>query len=349
MARASRVSVPNIDRSMTFPNPGGQTQRNPRPGHTRTRPFSILALCLLPCTAMGDDTRSLTVMSFNSWHQWSQVTDGFEKAKKAIQRSGAEVVGLQESSPEVVEKMAAALGWHHAKGGPGSVQILSKHRIAESIVDPGDTQGRFIGAKILVGDDPDQELKFFSIHLDYRFYGPYAAKALKATEESVLEENARSERLEQVESILRTIQDDLTNADRTPVILTGDFNVPSHLDWTEERREKHGGLTIRWPETLRFEQAGLRDSFRVAHPDPKKTPGDTWSSIHKQAEPQDRIDFVLFKGAALTVKNSRTFTTEVETTTGVWGSDLKGIAANTWPSDHEAVVTEFEWAPSKKP
>ena len=43
--------------------------------------------------------------------------------------------------------------------------------------------------------------------------------------------------------------------------------MPSHLDWTEAVRDQHAGLIVTWPETKRFEDAGLRDTFRMAHPD----------------------------------------------------------------------------------
>lgn len=301
----------------------------------------LLAIALSAHAGAGDGPRELTVMSFNSWHQWRQVRDGFGKAKEAILRSGADIVGLQESSPETVEKMAAALGWHHAKGGSGSVQILSRHPVLDSIGGTGIGGDRMLGARIRIDGDAERDVILFNIHLDHRFYGPYAAREEGATEDSVLAENTRSDRLAQVGAILDSIRADLGRADRTPVILTGDFNVPSHLDWTDARRDHHAGLKIRWPETLRFEEVGLRDSFRVAHPDPRDHPGETWSPIHKEGEPQDRIDFILFKGKALEVVRSSTFTTQVQTTTGRWGGDTEAVADNTWPSDHAAVITVF--------
>jgi len=48
----------------------------------------------------AEEKTGFTVMSFNCWHQWSRVDDGFAKAAKAIRESGADLVGLQESSPD---------------------------------------------------------------------------------------------------------------------------------------------------------------------------------------------------------------------------------------------------------
>ncbi|MFE9030786.1 hypothetical protein ACFYOA_31765 [Streptomyces iakyrus] len=83
-----------------------------------------------------------------------------------------------------------------------------------------------------------------------------------------------------------------------PVIRTGDFDTPSHLDWPD----------VPWPVTQAAEKAGLRDSYREAHPGPAAGPGHTWSPVHREhedgsgrPEPHDRIDYVLHNGQALRV------------------------------------------------
>ncbi|MBG9733118.1 hypothetical protein [Paenibacillus alvei] len=43
-----------------------------------------------------------------------------------------------------------------------------------------------------------------------------------------------------------------------PMFLTGDFNVPSHLDWTEETKEGHFGVTVEWPVSKRLKQLHFR-------------------------------------------------------------------------------------------
>lgn len=305
----------------------------------------ILSLLSFDRSAAEEKKEGFTVMSFNCWHQWSRVDDGFAKAAKAIRASGADLVGLQESSPESAKRMAAELGWHHAEGGTGSVQILSRHPVVEALQDKGIGTDRLIGARIRLPGPPPREVVLFSTHLDYQHYGPYEARAKGASAESVLAVNRRSERLAQVEALVASIQPLLAAADQTPVVLTGDFNVPSHLDWTVATAGEHGGIgPVAWPESLRLAQAGLVDSFRLKHPDPGADPGTTWSTIHKAGEPQDRIDFIYHKGAGLRVTASRAFSTAVETTVGAWGSDTAAVTGNTWPSDHAAVLTSYAWA-----
>jgi endonuclease/exonuclease/phosphatase family metal-dependent hydrolase len=126
---------------------------------------------------------------------------------------------------------------------------------------------------------------------------------------------------------------DESSADGVPVVLVGDFNCPSHLDWPD----------VVWPVTKAAEEAGFADSYREAHPDPAAAPGHTWSPIHAvhedgsgRPEPQDRIDYVLHRG--LTVRDARTVVT---------GSPhpWPDVTDNDWPSDHAAVVTTFAPAP----
>lgn len=114
-----------------------------------------------------------------------------------------------------------------------------------------------------------------------------------------------------------------------PCVLVGDFNSPSHLDRPD----------VEWPVTKAAEEAGLRDSYREAHPDPIAHPGHTWSPVHplhedgsRRPEPQDRIDFVLHRG--LRVLDS-------ETCVSGHPRPWPDVEHNEWPSDHAAVITTF--------
>lgn len=309
---------------------------------------ALLPLFLLPGTmsAVEKNQDHFTVMSFNCWHQWSRVDDGFAKAAKAIRESGADLVGLQESSPESARRMAAELGWHAAEGGTGAVQILSRHPIVEAFHGEGIVKQRLIGARVRLAASPPRDVILFSAHLDHRHYGPYEARKEGATAASVLAENRRSERGAQLEAVLAALRPLLAAAEETPVLLVGDFNVPSHLDWTAATAAEHGGMgPVAWPESLRLAEAGFVDSFRQAHPDPAARPGTTWSPIHQGDEPQDRIDFIHHHGGGLRVTRSRTFTTAVEITVGAWGADTAPVTGNTWPSDHAAVLTTYALVP----
>ena len=134
--------------------------------------------------------------------------------------------------------------------------------------------------------------------------------------------------------------------DKVPLIVCGDFNSPSHLDWIESTKEMHGGWAIRWPATYLLQKStGLIDTFREIYPDPLKTPGITWSTVHGASgsqwdylipEPLDRIDYIFRKGDQLKTRDSFVYsgTEKME--------NIPNHFYNDYPSDHYAVVTDFE-------
>jgi endonuclease/exonuclease/phosphatase family metal-dependent hydrolase len=280
-----------------------------------------------------------SVMTYNVWKGWSQVDEGFRKGLDSIRASRADIVGLQEASPDLAGRISGELGWFRADKGNGSPQIVSRFPVVESMA-----MERLIGARIRISESPVRDIVIFNCHLDYRFYGPYAAMKPGATADSVLREEQRSERAAEMERMLGFMKSRLDEADSLPVFLTGDFNSPSHLDWTAAAAHLHGGVgAVAWSPSIQIAGAGMTDAFRAIHPDPVKDPGFTWSPVHKEGEKQDRIDFIHHKGGGVRARNARVFTTRVETTVGPWGSAADGAAVrkNTWPSDHAAVVVEY--------
>jgi endonuclease/exonuclease/phosphatase family metal-dependent hydrolase len=298
-----------------------------------------LASAVLLVACAGAKEVQFNLMSYNIWQSWSQVDDGFRKGLDSIRISGADVVGLQEASPDLADRIAKELGWFRAEKGDGSSQIVSRFPILESM-----SMDRLVGARVRVSADPLREAVIFNCHLDYRFYGPYAAMKPGATVESVLLEEGRSERAAQMKAMLVFMKSHLDTADTFPVFFTGDFNCPSHLDWIAATAHLHGNVgPVAWSPSVQITGAGMTDSFRVAHPDPVADPGFTWSPIHKKGEKQDRIDFIYHKGAGVNLKAARVFITKVETCVGAWGTpgDIGKVRTNTWPSDHAAVIAEY--------
>lgn len=272
------------------------------------------------------DLRELRVMSWNLWYGGTKVRHHREKQLKIILESGADVVGLQETYSTAARELAEALGWAYHQAGE-NLGVISRYPITDRLgaADPG-----FYGATgVRVTLGADQDVVLWSAHLDYTPYGPYEASfdGLAGPELAAHE----SGRLGQVREILAAMAPDLTARDTTPVLLVGDFNAPSHLDREDAE----------WPVTRAAEEAGLRDSYREAHPDPVRSPGHTWSPVHSEhedgsgrPEPQDRIDYVLCAGAGLRVLDSRTLVTG---TPRPWPD----VEDNDWPSDHAAVITTF--------
>jgi hypothetical protein len=130
-----------------------------------------------------------------------------------------------------------------------------------------------------------------------------------------------------------------------PVFLTGDFNSPSYLDWTEAADAARDDMPypVEWPVSKALADAGFKDSYRVVNPDPVARPGFTWTPGGPESakhEVHDRIDWVLSMGPATATASS---------VVGEAGNENVDISIPIWPSDHRSVVSTFRVTPSPTP
>ncbi|KAM0702000.1 hypothetical protein Q7P35_010910 [Cladosporium inversicolor] len=312
---------------------------------------SILALWATLCSAASiptkenlptrrqDSNNQLVVMSYNLWEGGTNVNGYQEKQVRFISESGADLVGLQETvEGEHAIRLANALGWDVWASNQGAA-ILSRFPIVERY---GETSAGG-GVRISIpGDGEEKEINFWNAHLTAYPYGPYGFCNEGKSQGEVLEIEAESGRTSQMAEILAAMATQIASSDSVPVLLTGDTNAPSHLDYVEGLREKNCGIAdFGWPTSVLPQQAGLIDSYRVAHPDPVAVGGTTWSPIFPFSEgstgtpePQDRIDFI-YATNQLKVTASRT------TAVGK-PQPPPNEADNEWTSDHAAVLTWFE-------
>ena len=94
--------------------------------------------------------------------------------------------------------------------------------------------------------------------------GKPAAKVLKTERET---------RLPEIRPYLRPLSRQAARG--VPTFLTGDFNSPSHLDWTPAVAAVRPQVKypLRWPVSAALAGAGFRDSYREVYPDPVARPG----------------------------------------------------------------------------
>jgi endonuclease/exonuclease/phosphatase family metal-dependent hydrolase len=276
------------------------------------------------------------VLTFNMWHGGDAGGQPLEQSVEVVRASGADVVGLQETHgrerngerPDHGAAMARALGWHYLDQGHRT-GILSRWPIVG-------THGDRAGATVRLPSG--QTLYVFNVHLAHAPYQPYQllripyenAPFLTTADEAV--EAASTARGRQIADVLAIVRPLV--AEGAPVVLTGDFNEPSHLDWTP--RAADAGvvpLAVPYPASRAVVETGLRDAFRTAFPDEVGRPGWTWTPTTRSDDPadrHDRIDFVYVgtgPGTALTEAQ-------------VVGEDATtaDIVVRPWPSDHRAVV-----------
>lgn len=143
------------------------------------------------------------------------------------------------------------------------------------------------------------------------------------------------------------------------VVLGGDFNEPSHLDWIRETKDlyDHHGLIIPWTVPLILDNNGFIDTYREIYPDVLAYPGFTFPAdnplipVNKltwapKADERDRIDYIFYYPAeGLSVKDAVIF--------GPEGSICKSQRIKetskdrfitplaVWPTDHKGLLVTF--------
>jgi exonuclease III len=271
--------------------------------------------------------KSIQVMTWNIWHGGLHGTkaDGFKKdtantvnVYKVLQQEKADVLLMQETYCCGME-IAQQAGYPYSIRASSNLSIHSKYPIIDSleIFKP-------FNAHAAVIDVDGQPLLFVNIWLHYL---PDSFEGIKKLMPDSLIANERPTRLKEITAIMKAV-DSLEKKLKMPVVMGGDFNSPSHLDWVESTQEFHYGKVVQWPVSKLMLEHGYTDSFREAHPDPTQTLEGTWGYLSPRDIISDRIDFVYYKGQNLKTLSSK-----------IVMEDPEGGFFN---SDHRAVLTRIE-------
>ena len=284
---------------------------------------------------------TIRVMSYNI-HRGGVVhlKQPLSQTAKVIQAAKADIVGVQESrSPrgDTLEGLAKLLGWNHDEGSC----IVTRYEIVEHFKGGKDYKG---GIKVKLASD--KHAYIFNLHLPSHPYQPYQLLGIRPkwhkhthnitfikTEAETIEW-AKKARGAEIEKLLRQVKS-IPDKD-APIFVVGDFNEPSHLDWTEAAAKagRHP-IKVAYPTSTEMAKAGFTDSYRTIYSDEMRNPGITWSPAYKVGDPRthhDRIDFVYFKGKGLEIRDVK-----------ILGENEKNadIVVTPYPSDHRAVVASL--------
>lgn len=337
--------------------------------------FTALALLLIVFSFSScQKTETVKVLQFNIWQEGTVVENGFNAVADEIVRSDADFVTLSEvrnyHNTRFCDRIVEALkerGQTYYSFYTEDSGLLSRYPITDSstVYPLNDDRGSIYR---LVAKKGNQEFAVYTAHLDYRNCAYYDARGYDGNNwekiepvsdlDSILVLNRASVRDDAIARFVSTAEKD--KAAGRIVILGGDFNEPSHLDWTEATKDMrdHYGLVVPWDVSVILEKAGYKDTYREKYPDPVTHPGFTcpadcpdidlkklvWSP---EADDRDRIDFIMyspFEGLTLTDM----------TIVGPKGDILRGervtektadpiiAPLGTWPTDHKAVLATFQ-------
>ena len=319
--------------------------------------------------------RTLKVFQLNLWGATTNVPGGEAGAADVLAWTDADIVLLCEATAgkdtSLVSRLARDLSErgleYHVHGSGHPVCMLTKtepESVEWTCIVPGNEERAILKVTLEIGG---RQFAVYSAHLDHRHYGCYLPRGYSGTtwkklgtpvtdESSILESNRESYRDESIRAFLAEARKDIA-AGRT-VILGGDFNEPSHLDWGENTADlyDHNGAVIQWDCSTLLEKAGFRDVYRAVWPDPLENPGFTYPSNNPalaperltwapEADERDRIDFIYILGNCLIPSSAEIYgpSSSIVRCSAVEesGNDIFITPAGTWPSDHKGVFAKI--------
>ncbi|MBM6996846.1 discoidin domain-containing protein [Paenibacillus sp. DXFW5] len=277
----------------------------------------------------------LTVMSLNLWSGDAIKKNGIDRVvnflENLIRTADPDVIGIQESNNTIVTQVAASLGYYVSMKASPNVSLMSKY----PILDVDKEQDYY-----LIEVDSGRAVAISNVHLSSTPYGPYSIADGKTVESVLADENLKH--MAEMRNPFSKLP--ALAGQGMPVFLTGDFNVPSHLDWTEATKDRYFGKVVEWPVSKKLDELGMVDSYRSMHPDPAAAPGITWAvegTEWRNPEVYDRIDYVYAGGPATTVESKLIG----EKTVKGGPTSYADIQLDTYLSDHRAVVSKFNVKP----
>ena len=288
---------------------------------------------------------------------------------KSIAALNSNIVMLSETGDEMTNTLRAAMSaqydtWSSVNDNDNG--ILSRFPIIES------SRGNYYVKAVI--DTGYGKVAVYSVHLDYlseasflpRGYGGAAKSGVTSeygwnkipsgpiTDLQIIRAvNMNSDRYSTMSEIVNDAEIEIQKG--REIIIGGDFNEPSGLDWTATTGSKfqHNNVSYDFDTHKLLRDNGYIDTYRTLHPNPITHPGITWPGelngipvlevvYESDADVRDRIDFVYYKsnqnltlnsakivGSKYSINKSQTVPDNTDddmiTPAGTWYSDHKGV------------------------
>ncbi len=288
------------------------------------------------CGEFYGQNESFKVMAWNILHGGNDIENGQQNVVKIIKEIDPDIILMVEtygSGPYIANE----LGYNfHLVASEGTsldnksvnLSVFSKFPFGERI----DTDYPFFlgGSEIIIDGI---KMRFLSNWFHYLPWNNEPEKMGKTAEE-LLEWEKTEHRYNMIQKVLPYFEKYASQSDLIPVIVGGDMNSPSHLDWSKKTKKIHNNLVVPWYATKIFEDIGFSDSFREKNPNPLKKPGITWDN--KMRNDSHRIDYIFYKGKNLKAIKSDSYMAFFNEPIIINGKEIP------YPSDHGIVVTEFK-------
>ena len=223
----------------------------------------LLLLCglcgIIGCSKVNAQTE-LKVLQWNIWQEGTMVPGGYEAIVSEIARLEPDFVTFSEvrnyHQTRFCDRIVTSLrekGKTYYSFYSYDSGLLSKHPITDSTtVFPEKNDHGSIYR--MVASVNGQQIAVYTAHLDYLSDAYYNVRGydgstwkeipIPETVQEVLAINDASQRDDAIREFVKAAKKDI--AEGRMVILGGDFNEPSHLDWTRETKDlyDHNGLIV---------------------------------------------------------------------------------------------------------
>ncbi|WP_255406388.1 endonuclease/exonuclease/phosphatase family protein [Prevotella sp. KH2C16] len=316
--------------------------------------------------------QEFTVLQWNIWQEGTLIPGGYDAIVNEIDRLSPDFVTLSEvrnyHGSDFTRRLCQSLkarGKTYYSFRTDDSGLLSRYPLKDSVaVFPlNKDHGSVYKLTAQLGA---HEIAVYTAHLDYLDCAYYNVRGYdgftwKETERptsvgEVLRLNDLSWRDNAARCFLNEARHDL-EAGRM-VIFGGDFNEPSHLDWTEATAYlyDHHGMVVPWTVSTLLERNGFTDGYRKVYPDVLSYPGFTYpchnpaADITKltwapKADERERIDFIYYQGDNLFAIDAKLFGTGSSIVrskaVGDRSADPIILPSGTWPTDHKGVWMKF--------
>lgn len=284
----------------------------------------LLLWILVSCSSKPVEVE-FRVMTWNIWHggihgnkqqDFKEDTTNTINILKVINQEDPDLLFMQETYCCGME-IAKQAGYSHSWRGSSNLSIHSKYRIIDTI-----KLFKPFNSHAVIVDIEGQQVLCVNLWLHYL---PDYFRDIQTFSVDSLIAGEGTTRLKEIVAIMHSV-DSLDKILNIPIIIGGDFNSGSHLDWIKRTKGAHYNKVVQWPVSKLMADRGFKDSFRAANPDPTKTLDGTWGFLSDQII-SDRIDFIYYKGSNLKTEFSK-----------IVQDDPPGGFFN---SDHRAILSEF--------
>ncbi len=313
----------------------------------------------------------LKLFSLNVWINGSKVADGVNKIADLVIASDADIVAFTEAA-DFLSKILPALA---AKGVTNYVGEVDGDRMLISRFPINSVSNIGYGLSAFKIDLPTElPLTVVVAHLQYTHYAVYLPRGYNGGAApyggwGMIDSNPADGVPDYISDVAEILSYDLTSArdediaafiayaapltaSGEDVVLMGDFNDVSHLDWVDSTRNMfgHNDLVVPWNGSVNLASNGWIDVYRECHPNPVTHPGLTWpseafgkgsTSWTPASDERDRIDFIYYNKQNMNAHDAAVAGSAFYYKFGVKNElesdDTFMFSDMDWPSDHKGV------------